>query len=123
MKTLSKTIFPKECVQFPNTLGLYVAEERLGYTKYIFDAQFMHMARYAISTDCISEFTEHQLKFFMDWLNYQVALMNNSVSYPTDSPIVAFDRELVNIGECIDTTDQIICGNSLLHEYNACIIN
>jgi len=123
MKTLSSAIFPKECKQFPNTLGLYVAEQRLGYIKYIFDVDFIHLTRYAISTDCVSEFSEEQLKFFMDWLEYQTSLMNDSVSYPEDSPIVAFDRELVNISECIDTTDQIICGNSLLHDYNACIVN
>jgi len=55
-------------------------------------------------------------------LEYQTALLNDSVSYPDNSPIVAFDRELVNISECIDTSDQIICGNSLLHEYNPCVL-
>lgn len=122
MKTLSKAIFPKECVQFPNTSGLFIAEPRLGYVKYIFDSDFVHKSRYAISTDCVSEFTDPQLKFFMDWLEYQVTLMNDSVTYPADSPIVAFDRVLVGIGECIDTGDVVICGNSVLHTYTACAV-
>ena len=123
MKTLSKAVFPKECIQFPNTLGLYTAEVRLGYVKYIFDNTFIHKSRYAISTDCVTEFTDPQLKFFMDWLDYQVTLMNDSVTYPPDSPIVAFDRVLVTLGECINTSDSIICGNSVLHTYTACIVS
>lgn len=123
MKTLSTAVFPKKCIQYPNTLGLFIAEPRLGYTKYIFDPEFIHLVRYAVSTDCISEMTGDQAKFFTDWLEYSTALINGFASYPVDSPIVAFDHELINISECIDTSDQINCGNSILHEYNACIIN
>lgn len=122
MKILSKTIFPGDYVEYPNTLGLFVAEPRLGSVKYVFDFDFIHLTRYSLSSGCTSEFTTPQLEFFTSWLEYQVALMNGVTTYPEDSPIVAFDAELISMAECIDNSDQIICGNAALHTYVACPI-
>lgn len=120
MKTLSKTIFPKDCVNYPNTLGLYLAEDMLGYTKFIFDDDFIHLTRYTLSTDCISEFTQSQLDFFMEWVDYNVSRMNNEISYIDNEAVTSFDQELIKITECIPDPGEIICGNSNLHTYNAC---
>jgi hypothetical protein len=120
MKTLSKTIFPKECIQYPNTEGLFLAEARLGYTKYIIDTDFIHLIRYALSTECISELNPEQLSFFMDWIDYNVTLMNGEMPYSRDNPIVTLDYELVKIAECIPNPGEIICGNSNIHVYNSC---
>ncbi len=123
MKILSKTVFPGDYVLYPNTLGLYVTVPMLGTSKLIFDAQFIHLTRYALSTGHTSEFTAVQLEFFTEWLEYQVALMNGVTTHSPDSPINAFDDELVNISECRNTTDQVIDGNSTLHVYNPCPVN
>lgn len=121
MKVLSKTVFPKESINFPNTFGLLIAENKLGSVEYKFDTQFMHLVRYALSSDCISEFTDAQESFFLEWISYKNALVNNSVTYPKDSPIIAFDQALVDLSECINRSDEIVCGNSVLHVYTVCV--
>lgn len=123
MKIISKTIFPGEYIQYLNTLGLFVVVPVLGGVEYTFDFQFIHLVRYALSTGHTSEFTEAQSDFFMLWLEYQVALMNGVTTHPFDSPVVAFDKEMVNISECRDTSDQVIDGNSELHVYDPCPVN
>lgn len=120
MKVLSSTIFPKESINYPNTLGLYVTEQRLGYIQYTFDAGFIHLVRYALSTLCISEFTTEQFKFFENWLYYNVALMNDEIPYLDDDPVVSFDQVMTKITECIPDDGEIICGNSISHTYTAC---
>jgi hypothetical protein len=120
MKILSKAVFPKECISYPNTLGLFIAEQRLGYVKYIFDTDFLHLVRYALSTDCISELNEQQLDLFMTWVNYNTALMNDESYYLRDDPVLSLDKELIKITECIPDPGEIICGNAELHTYTAC---
>ena len=120
MRILSSTVFPKENIIYPDTLGLYTEEPRLGYTAYIFDVDFIHLSRYALSTDCISEFTETQLNFFLEWVDYNVSLMNNEASYLDNPAIEAYDYELKKITECIPDPGEIVCGNSILHTYTAC---
>ena len=120
MKLLSSAVFPKESINYPNTLGLYDSEQRLGYVKYNFDTNFVHLTRYVLSTDCIGEFSEEQLEFFMNWVDYNVALMNNEVPYLSDDPVISFDNEIIKITECIPDPGEIICGNSVLHVYNSC---
>ena len=120
MQILSKTLFSKANINYPNTFDLFVEEPRLGYSKFIFDAEFIHLTRYAISTECITEFTETQLEFFLDWIEYNNALMRSEMPYPENDPLFSFDREIIKIAECIPDPGEIICGNSDLHTYNTC---
>ncbi len=120
MKLLPTPVFPKESVNYPDTLGLYITEQKLGYIKYNFAPEFVHLVRYALSTDCISEFTAEQFNFFQNWLYYNVALMNDEVPYLDDDPVVSFDQEMIKITECIPDPGEVTCGNSILHTYNAC---
>jgi hypothetical protein len=120
MQILSKTLFPKENIYYANTLDLFIEEPRLGYSKFIFDDEFIHLTRYAISTECITEFTEAQLEFFLDWIEYNNALMRSEMPYPENDPLFSFDREIIKIAECIPDPGEIICGNSDLHTYNTC---
>ena len=121
MKTLSKFIHPKLCVNYPNTIDLYIAEERLGYIKFVFDVEFMHLSRYAMSTDCISEFTERQEDFFLDWIAYNDSLLIVDIDVALqDQAIVAYDREWVIRAECIPDPGEIVCGNADLHTYDTC---
>jgi hypothetical protein len=48
--------------------------------------------------------------------------MNDEVPYLEDDPVVSFDEYMITITECRPTATEIICGNSILHTYNACPI-
>jgi len=120
MQILSKTLFPKANIFYPNTLDLYIEEPRLGYSKFIFDVGFIHLARYAISSECVTQFNEPQLDFFLDWIEYNNSLIKSEMAYPENDPLFSFDREMVKIAECIPDPGEIICGNPDLHTYNTC---
>ena len=120
MRILSSTVFPKTCIMYPNTMDLFITENKLGYTKYIFDGNFIHLIRYALSTDCISEFSEEQLELFTNWLNYSVALLNGQEPMEQDDVVVQLDALLVRLTDCTPEPFPIVCGNSNLHTHTDC---
>lgn len=112
MRTVSRLQLEEEYSSQPNTLGIYLYEDRLGdKDKYIFDEEFIHLFRYAISSDCISEMTEKQVELINAFL--QDALDGE---FETDLHR-AFDELIVNMINNTDLSGLIVCGNSHLHKY------
>lgn len=112
MRTVSKLQLEGTYTSQPNTLGIYLFEDRLGDNdKYIFDESFIHLVRYALSSDCISEMSEKQIELLNEYL---VDALDGQFESALNE---ALDRLMVNMTNNADLSGQIICGNSNLHTY------
>jgi len=52
-----------------DTAGLYLVITMLDKTTYLFDAAFIHLIRYALTSFCTSEMTSEQLDLFLDYID------------------------------------------------------
>jgi len=97
-----------------DTLGLYAKVENLDGFSFIWDAGFIHLVRYGLSTFCISEMTILQKDLFQHY----VAAVNQEVAHSDATS--SLDRHLADIAQDVDhSTDVIVCGNASLHTYIA----
>lgn len=98
-----------------NTRGIYTKVENLDGFSFLWDAEFTHLARYALSTFCISEMSNIQKELFQQY----VAAVNQEVAH--NFATLSLDQHLADIAQCVDhSTDVIVCGNADLHTYVAC---
>jgi 23S rRNA maturation mini-RNase III len=98
-----------------NTLGLYAVIENLDGFSFLWDANFTHLVRYALTTFCVSEMTVLQKELLQQY----VAAVNQEIAH-TDVTL-SLDEHLTDIAQCVDnSTEVIVCGNADLHTYVAC---
>lgn len=97
-----------------DTAGLYLVVPRLDKTVYVFDAGFMHLIRYALTSFCTSEMSASQAELFLAYID-----AFNGVAPFTDVTS-SLDEELVNLALCADGASEVVCGNATSFTYVAC---
>ena len=114
MKKISSFITGKPgCSSTADTAGLYSVEERFGYNVYNFDEDFIHLVRYAMSTDCVSEMTSSQLALYTLFVEH---MLNSTYTEET----AELSDHLYRVTSCMPTQDGVTCGDSVNHTYTAC---
>ena len=113
MKKISTVGRDIVCTEVQNTAGLYAIEERFGYNVYYFDEDFIHLVRYAMSSDCISEMSVAQEAFYELFI---LNVMNGIYDEATD----ALSKYIYKLTSCQPLYDGVECGQSLTHTYTAC---
>jgi len=114
MRKPSSVIVGIDYTKTVDTQGLYSSVDDLEGTTYIFDANFIHLVRYGLSTFCTSEMTTEQLNLFEEYID---AVNQITLFTPITS---ALDKELVDISLCREDIGVIVCGNAELHTYADC---
>lgn len=113
MKKTSKYLHNLTCVATQNTSGMYLIEPRFGYNVYLWDTDFIHLIRYALSSGCITQMSAQQLEL----LELLIVNMTNGVEYSVTD---ALSDTLYRITSCMPLTEGVDCGYSLDHTYVEC---
>jgi len=94
-----------------DTVGLYLVVTKLDKTEYVFDAEFLKLIRYALTTFCTSEMSADQLALFLAYID-----AFNGVA-PFTAVTSALDEELVNITMSVEYASASSCGNAELFSF------